>query len=75
MHGAEAQRLGGLDELGPPTPLLAQVDDGDGLAAAVAVEARALLTLQLEQLQVARALGGRSDHLEHAAGVGEEQAG
>ncbi len=51
------------------------VGDDDGLPGAVAVQAGALVVLDLEQLGDPRLLGGGSHQLQRPAGVGQQQPG
>lgn len=51
---------------------LGQIGEDHGFAAAVAVEARSFVILELEQFQQLRLAARRGDHLQRAAGVAEE---
>ena len=59
----------------PPAPRVGEVDVGDGLAGGEAVQAGALVVLQLEQLQQPGRLVGVGDHLQAAPLVVEHQPG
>ena len=52
-----------------------QVGDRDGLAGGVALDARALVGLQLEQFQFAGLLGGGGQQAQLVERVGEQEAG
>ena len=66
MHGLEPGIEGGSGELWPTLPLGIEVGDGDGRPAVVAVQARALVALQLEQLQLVGAFGGGGSKMQSA---------
>ena len=75
MHGAEAGVECGRDEPRPPRPRGVQVGDRDRLSGGVAVDARALVGLKLEELQLAGRLGGGRQQAQLVERVGEQEAG
>ena len=75
VHRVEPGGEGFGREPGPATVDRGQVLVHDRLAGAVAVEARAFLGLQLEQLEQAHRLAGRRHHPEVAVGRDEHQPG
>ena len=75
VHGGEAGVERGGDEPGPPCGRGFQVGDRDGLTGGVALHARALVGLQLEEFQFAGLLGGGGQQAQLVERVGEQKSG
>jgi hypothetical protein len=69
---SKSSRDGSWHELGPSIDLEPEIFDTGRSAAVEAVQAWALVTLELKQLQIASALRGRCHHVEHPIPVGQE---
>jgi hypothetical protein len=74
VHRGEARVGGGRHEPRPARRLGLHVGHRDGLPGGVAVQAGALVGLQLEQLQVVELLRGGGHQLQTAARGGEQQS-
>ena len=74
MHRGEARLGGGRGEPRPPRRLGLHGGHRDRLSGGIAVQARALVGLQLEQLQIVDLLRGGSHQLQLAARGGEQQS-